>query len=130
MVPGASCPVYAVWTPLCHQLPMRAARRVSAAVAYNAWSAAIAAAARHHGVGCEAAGAAPGLAVSVASLGLRGIRTARTRPMRVNTSIIVRATAKGLPSGSLTATRTEPTRAVPSEDPRLETLRDRPEISP
>ena len=34
---------------------------------------------------------------------------------------MVRATAKGLPSGSLTATRTEPTRAVPSEEPRLET---------
>src|SRR5580693_2295843 len=58
------------------------------------------------------------------------MRTARTRPMRATTSMLVRATAKGLPSGSLTATRTEPTRAVPSEDPRLETLRDRPEISP
>ena len=50
--------------------------------------------------------------------------------MSVNASIIVRVTAKGLPSGSLTATRTEPTRAVPSDDPRFETLRDRPEISP
>ena len=50
--------------------------------------------------------------------------------MSAITRIIVRATAKGLPSGSLTATRTEPTRAVPSEEPRLETLRDRPEISP
>ena len=30
------------------------------------------AAAQHHGVGCEAAGAAPGLAGSVASIGLRG----------------------------------------------------------
>jgi hypothetical protein len=50
--------------------------------------------------------------------------------MRATTSMIARATAKGLPSGSLTATRTEPTRAVPNEDPRLETLRDRPEISP
>jgi hypothetical protein len=50
--------------------------------------------------------------------------------MSVNTSMIVRPTAKGLPSGSLTATRTEPTRAVPSDDPRFETLRDRPEISP
>jgi len=58
------------------------------------------------------------------------MRTARIRPMRVNTGIIVRATVKGLPSGSLTATRTEPTRAVPSDEPRLETLRDRPEISP
>jgi hypothetical protein len=44
--------------------------------------------------------------------------------MRATTSMMVRATAKGLPSGSLTATRTEPTRAAPSEDPRLETLRD------
>jgi hypothetical protein len=49
--------------------------------------------------------------------------------MRVNTSIIVRTTAKGWPAGSLTATRTEPTRAVPNDDPRLETLRDRPEMS-
>jgi hypothetical protein len=50
--------------------------------------------------------------------------------MRAITSITVRATANGLPDGSLTATRTEPTRAVPSEDPRLETLRASPEISP
>jgi hypothetical protein len=58
------------------------------------------------------------------------MRTPRTRPIRVNTSITVRATANGFPSGSFTATRTEPTRAVPSDEPRFETLRDRPEISP
>src|SRR5580700_2822216 len=52
------------------------------------------------------------------------------RTARATTSMTVRATATGLPSGSLTATRTEPTTAVSSEDPRLETLRDRPEISP
>lgn len=41
--------------------------------------------------------------------------------MRAITNITVRATANGLPDGSLTATRTEPTRAVPSEDPGLGT---------
>ena len=50
--------------------------------------------------------------------------------MRVITSMMVRATANGLPAGWTTATRTEPTSAVPSEDPRLETLRYSPEISP
>ena len=44
--------------------------------------------------------------------------------------MVARPTAKGLPAGSLTATRTEPTSAVPSDDPRFETLRDRPEMSP
>ena len=58
------------------------------------------------------------------------MRTARTRPMRVSTSITVRATANGFPAGSLTATSTEPTRAVPRDEPRFETLRDRPEMSP
>jgi hypothetical protein len=43
---------------------------------------------------------------------------------------MMKATAKGLPAGSATATRTDPTSAVPSEDPRLDRLRDRPEISP
>ncbi len=46
------------------------------------------------------------------------------------TSITVKATANGLPSGSFTATMTEPTIAVPSDEPRFETLRDNPEISP
>src|SRR5215475_14964039 len=77
-----------------------------------------------------AAGDALTAAGSVVSTGRRGMSTPRTRPIRVNTSIIVRATAKGLPAGSLTATMTEPTRAVPNEDPRLETLRDSPEMSP
>ena len=53
-----------------------------------------------------------------------------TSPITVMTSIMVRATAKGLPSGSLTPTKTEPTSAVPSDEPRLETLRDSPEMSP
>ena len=48
----------------------------------------------------------------------------------MNTSITMRAAAKGLPAGILTATRIDPASAVPSEDPRLETHRDRPEISP
>ncbi len=61
----------------------------------------------------------------MAWIGLRGMRTARTRPVKAMTSIVVRATAKGLPSGSLTASRAEPTRAVPSEDPRLESRRAR-----
>jgi hypothetical protein len=50
--------------------------------------------------------------------------------MAVYTSITMRAAANGLPAGILTATRTDPASAVPSEDPRLETLRDKPEISP
>src|SRR6202047_4200815 len=83
----------------------------------------------HHGADGRVAGAVAE-SDSLASRGWRGMRTARTRPMSVIASITLRATAKGLPTGSLTATRTEPTRAVPSEDPRLETLRDRPEISP
>src|SRR5215470_639458 len=82
------------------------------------------------GSGDQAAGAALEPAGSAASTGWRGMRTARTKPISVNTTIIVRATAKGLPSGSFTATMTEPTRAVPNDDPRLETLRDRPEMSP
>src|SRR5208337_5347241 len=85
---------------------------------------------RCHGVGCRVAVSVPGLGVVPASMDWRGMRTARTRPMSAITRSIVSATAKGLPSGSLTATRAEPTRAVPREDPRLETLRDRPEISP
>jgi hypothetical protein len=44
--------------------------------------------------------------------------------------MMARATANGWPSGRATATRTEPASAVPSDDPRLETLRDKPEISP
>src|SRR5258708_39459956 len=40
------------------------------------------------------------------------------------------ATANGLPSGSLAATSTEPTRAVPNDEPRLDTLRDSPDMSP
>src|SRR5215468_4722640 len=78
----------------------------------------------------QAAGAVLTSAGSVVSIYWRGMSTPSTRPIRVNTSIIVRATAKGFPAGSLTATMTEPTRAVPNDDPRLETLRDNPEISP
>ena len=52
-----------------------------------------------------------------------------TRPMSVITSMMS-ATANGLPAGSFTATSTEPTSAVPTDDPRLDTLRDRPEMSP
>jgi hypothetical protein len=40
------------------------------------------------------------------------------------------ATPNGCPAGSLDATSSYPTSAVPSDDPRLETLRDRPEMSP
>src|SRR6202012_4642592 len=75
-------------------------------------------------------GGRPAVPGPAGPVGRRGMRTAMSRPARVMTSIMVRATAKGLPAGSLTATRTEPTRAVPSDEPRLETLRDRPEISP
>src|SRR5215813_12022817 len=78
----------------------------------------------------QAAGAVLTSAGSVASTPRRGMSTPRTRPIRVNTSIIVRATANGFPAGSLTATMTEPTRAVPNDDPRLETLRDSPDMSP
>jgi hypothetical protein len=46
------------------------------------------------------------------------------------TASVPRAAANGLPSCRLAATRIEPTSAVPSEEPRLETLRERPEISP
>ncbi len=53
-----------------------------------------------------------------------------TSPVSVMMSITSRATANGRPAGSVTATRTEPTSAVPSDEPRLETLRDRPEMSP
>src|SRR5262249_50038401 len=72
--------------------------------------------------------AVPAPAGSLASAGCRGMKTPMTRPISVNTSIMVRAAAKGLPVGSFTATMTEPTSAVPKDDPRLETLRDRPEI--
>ena len=44
--------------------------------------------------------------------------------------MMARATANGWPAGRATATKTDPTSAVPSDDPRLETLRDKPEISP
>ena len=40
------------------------------------------------------------------------------------------AAANGWPSGSLTATRIEPTSAVPSDEPRLDTHLDSPEMSP
>src|SRR5438105_1635794 len=53
-----------------------------------------------------------------------------TNPIRARTSMMVRATPNGSPAGRTTATSTEPTSAVPSDDPRLETLRDKPEISP
>jgi hypothetical protein len=48
----------------------------------------------------------------------------------VITASTVSAAPYGFPAGSLAATRTEPTSAVPSDEPRLDTLRDRPEMSP
>ena len=58
------------------------------------------------------------------------MKTAARSPSRTKTPIVASARAKGLPPGTLAPTRTEPARAVPSEEPRLDTLRDRPEMSP
>jgi len=48
----------------------------------------------------------------------------------VITPSTVSATAYGFPAGSLTATRIEPASAVPNDEPRLDRLRDSPEMSP
>src|SRR6516165_8997023 len=83
-----------------------------------------------HDVCCRVAGSVPGVPAVAESISVRGMRIPSIRPMTATTIITVKATANGFPSGNFTATRTEPTRAVPSDDPRFETLRDRPEISP
>jgi hypothetical protein len=53
-----------------------------------------------------------------------------SRPASVITSISTIDSANVLLPGSRVDAMIEPARAVPSDDPRLETLRDSPEISP
>ncbi len=59
-----------------------------------------------------------------------GISIAATNPISEIATIASVAVANGLPPGELAATSNEPASAVPSDDPRLDTLRDTPEISP
>src|SRR5579875_2823447 len=60
----------------------------------------------------------------------RGRSIAMTRPISVMTRRTTRESANGLPPGADAATRRDPASAVPSEEPRFEMLRDKPEMSP
>src|SRR5207237_6046097 len=55
-----------------------------------------------------------------------GRRSAAIRPIHAITTTVISARPKVLFSETTDDTRTEPTIAVPSDDPRLEMLRDKP----
>src|SRR6478672_9342606 len=59
-----------------------------------------------------------------------GSRSAATRPSRANPTSTIIATTYDLVPSETAETRIVPAIAVPNDDPRLETLRERPEISP
>src|SRR6266508_6741855 len=61
--------------------------------------------------------------------GGRGISSASPRRISAITVRVPNDAAYGLPPGYAAATRIEPTRAVPSDEPRFDTLRDSPEMS-
>ena len=61
---------------------------------------------------------------------LEGRSIAAIRPINAITTTVISARPKVLFSGATDDTKTEPTIAVPSEDPRFEMLRDKPDISP
>jgi len=52
------------------------------------------------------------------------------KPIAVMHSIVRSDKAKGCVPGVGDETKNEPAMAVPSDDPRFETLRDKPDISP
>src|SRR5579884_2906735 len=64
------------------------------------------------------------------AIGPGGSSTAAPSPSTAITTSAIRALPNGPAAGALAATSTDPTIAVPSDDPRLDTLRERPEISP
>jgi hypothetical protein len=59
-----------------------------------------------------------------------GRSNAATRPISPITVIVASEIANDLFPSATAEIRTDPAMAVPSEDPRFETLRDNPEISP
>src|SRR4051794_29162405 len=62
--------------------------------------------------------------------GLRGMNRAASRPSKESPASSPSATANGVPRcWPSAATRTDPATATPSDEPRLETARDRPEMS-
>ena len=63
-------------------------------------------------------------------LGSAGRRRAATSPMSPNTASVAIAQAYAVVPVATTETRMVPAIAVPNDEPRLETLRDSPEISP
>src|SRR5213078_1813633 len=71
-----------------------------------------------HGCGSAGAGRCP-----------RGMTTASPRPITAAPVSTPSAAAYGWPFGTAAATRIEPASAVPSDEPRLATLRDSPEMS-
>src|SRR4051812_21630862 len=62
--------------------------------------------------------------------GVRGRRSAATQPTTANAPTTVRAVRNGGLPRADAATSTEPAIATPSEEPRFDTLRDTPEMSP
>ncbi len=67
---------------------------------------------------------------SGAGLEVLGNRAAAIKPMTAVTAMVPKARANTRLPVATVETRTDPASAVPSDEPRLETLLDTPEISP
>src|SRR4029453_15354188 len=83
------------------------------------------------GRGYRAGSRGAGWLPAVAAAGARGRRAAATRPTRAITASRISGAAYELPGLDPSWTiRMVPAIAAPREEPRFDTLRDRPEISP
>src|SRR3954462_14181090 len=69
-------------------------------------------------------------AAASADAGARGMSRAATHPTIAKTPSTRMASAKGRPKDPEALATSDPAMATPSDDPRFETLRDTPEMSP